>query len=99
MIEALLMRVLMGGMEGSERMVEAAVRTLDREERSTGMNFMVVEGEMEVMVEIVGWARGRDRPRRRMCEGLAWAREMAVSAPREPWLGPVMRTFGEGRVG
>lgn len=45
-----------------------------------------------MMVEMVGWTLGRERPRRMRWEGWLWAREMAVSAPMLPLLGPVMRT-------
>lgn len=86
--------MFMWGIEGSERMVDAAVRTLEREERSRGMNLTVVEGERDWMVSIVGWIRERERPRRMSWDGLLWARVMAVSAPMPPLLGPVMRTFG-----
>lgn len=52
---------------------------------------MSVEGEMDWMVLMVGWVFDKERPRRRIVEGWPCAREMAVSAPMPPSLGPVMR--------
>ena len=40
---------------------------------------------------MVGWILGSERPRRTRVEGQLWAREIAVSAPIPPSLGPVMR--------
>ena len=39
---------------------------------------------------MTGWILERERPRRRICDGDAEAREITVSAPRPPSLGPVM---------
>lgn len=81
----------MTGIDASSRMRAAARRTEARESRSMGMCFVVVEGEMVWMVLMVGWILGRERPRRRIVEGEPWAREIAVSAPIPPSLGPVIR--------
>ena len=43
-----------------------------------GMNFVVIDGLMDVIVLIVGWILERDRPRRRMAFGAPWARSIAV---------------------
>ena len=78
-------------MLSSSRMILAAERTLERESRETGMYVTSIEGLMLWMAEMVGLIFGRERPKRSMVDGEPWAREMAVSAPTPPLLGPVMR--------
>jgi len=90
-IPALLIITSIFGIEGSARIVWAAVRTLIMESRETGIYFVIVDGDMAWMASIVGWILGRERPRRRMSAGEPWARMMAVEAPTLPWLGPVMK--------
>lgn len=95
---ALLIITSIWGMKGSLRIKEAAWRTLEKEERSTGMNLVVMEGLMEWILPIVGWIRSSERPRRSNVEGWAWARDIAASAPIPPLLGPVMRTILGGET-
>jgi hypothetical protein len=92
MMAALLICTSMRGMESSARMASAAARTLERRDRSTWTNLMVVEGEAAAAASMTGWTRERERPRRMRAAGWPWAREVTVSAPRPPTLGPVMRT-------
>jgi hypothetical protein len=56
---------------------------------------------MALMASITGEMRDSERPRRMIWEGDPWARDIAISAPMEELLGPVMRTrrlSGAGRL-
>ena len=55
MIPALLIRTSMCGIEGSERIVCAAARTLVNEERKRGMYITVVVGDMRAICPLTGW--------------------------------------------
>ena len=54
MMAALLMMTSMWAIESSDRMADAAARTLDMRERSTGTNLTAVEGEMALTASMVG---------------------------------------------
>jgi hypothetical protein len=69
MMAALLMITSMRGMSLSERMVAAVARTEERRERSTSMNFMMVEGEVAAIASRTGCARALERPRRMSMAG------------------------------
>lgn len=47
---------------------------------------------MPLMASITGAMRASERPNRMIWDGEPWARDMAISAPIDEWLGPVMRT-------
>jgi len=85
------MSTSMLGMEGSERILDAADRTDDREARLSEMNFAVVVGEIKRICSITGWTLDRERPSRMIVEGWPAARQRAVSAPMLPLLEPVIR--------
>jgi hypothetical protein len=78
-------------------MCATAVRTEDCDERSSGMNSIFVVGDMAFIISITGETFERERPVSSRVAGEAAARERAVSAPMEPWEGPVMRTVGSVR--
>lgn len=60
--------------------------------RSRGMNLVATAGRDDLISSMTGWILESDRPARMISVGDAAAKEMAVSAPSPPWLGPVIRT-------
>jgi hypothetical protein len=91
MIAALFMAMSICGISGSCSIDFAAFLTDDRESKSIGTNFVRIEELILWMASIVGWILERERPSRRMVDGEPLARDIAVSAPIPPSLGPVMR--------
>lgn len=79
-------------MLASSRIVCAALLTLFMDERSAWTNLIVTEALASLIWSIVGWPFSTDRPIRIIVDGEAAARDMAVSAPMPPGVGPVMRT-------
>ena len=71
MIAALFINTSIFSMLVSSRIICAADRTELKEERSTGMKAVRIEGLMDVIVSIVGWILESERPRRMIVEGEA----------------------------
>ena len=71
-----------------------ALRTKELSSRLIGMKVVCMFGSIALMSSMTGWILLALRPRRSMWAGWAWARVLAVSAPRPPTLAPVIRTGG-----
>ena len=56
------------------------------------MNLVLTSGLMALMRSMTGWILPEERPARTSSSGDPAAREVAVSAPIPPSLGPVIRT-------
>ena len=73
-------------------MLVAASRTETRLLRSRLMNLVLTSGLIALMRSMTGWILPKERPARTSSSGDPAAREVAVSAPIPPSLGPVIRT-------